>query len=595
MIRIPLRPLPRILEARAEGRNPAHIERENLRLRHEQMRDLARRRAEWRLLFLAALFFMGFALIGARMGLLAASPPHEPMPYQGEEIAAYRAEIQDRNGRILATNLVTNSLYAEMRYMVDGARAARELARIFPDIDAERLAARLTDPDRRFVWIRTRLSPEQVQAVHDIGEPGLLFGPREMRLYPNGRLAAHVLGGTSFGQQGVNAAEIVGTGGIEHRLDATLRDPDRAERPMRLSLDLTVQAIAAEVLDGGVSMLGARAGSATVMDARTGEIVAMVSLPDFDPNDRPAPPTEGDPTDSPLFNHAVQGVYELGSVMKAFGVAQALELDLVTPETMIDTRAPLRIGGHAINDFRNYGAEMSVRDVFVRSSNIGTARLAQMIGADRQRDFLQRFGFLEPASVELAETARARPQFPDRWTEISSMTISYGHGLSTSPLQLAAAYAALVNGGTRVEPTLLRRATAAPGERLISERTSAMMRALMRQVVTTGTASMAEVEGFVFGGKTGTADKPDPSGGYAEDRVIATFAGAFPLDDPRYVVVITLDEPNETSSGEARRTAGWTVVPVAAEIVRRTAPLLGLRPRDDARATAAIEAALQLR
>ena len=591
MTRIPLRPLARILEARAEGRNPEHIERENLRLRHEQMRDQARRRAEWRLVFLAAFFFIGFALVGARMGLLAASPPHEAAAFQGEEIAAFRAEIHDRNGRLLATNLVTNSLYAEMRYMVDGARAARELARIFPELDADRLAARLTDPDRRFVWVRARLSPEQMQAVHDIGEPGLLFGPREMRLYPNGRLAAHVLGGASFGQQGVSAAEIIGTAGIEHRLDARLRDPALAETPLMLSLDLGVQAIAAEVLDGGLNLLGARAGSAIIMDAHSGEIVAMVSLPDFDPNQRPAPPTEGDPTDSPIFNHAVQGVYELGSVMKAFAVAQALEERLVTPETMIDTRGPLRVAGFSINDFRNYGPQLSVTDVFVRSSNIGTARLAQLIGPERQREFMQRFGFLEAAPIELAETTRALPQFPERWRELSSMTISYGHGLSTSPVQLAAGYAALVNGGTRIEPTLLRRTAVVPGERLISEATSATMRRLMREVVTRGTASMAEVEGFAVGGKTGTADKPNPRGGYYRDRVIATFAGAFPMNDPRYVIVVTLDEPNETSSGEARRTAGWTVVPVAAEIVRRVAPLMGLRPQDPAE----IEAMLRLR
>lgn len=591
MIRIPLRPLARVLEARAQGENPVHIERENLRLRQEQMRDQARRRAEWRLLFMAALFFMGFALITARMGLLAASPVHEAAVLQGEDIVADRAEIHDRNGRLLATNLVTNSLYAEMRYMVDGDRAALELARIFPELDAARLAARLTDPDRRFVWIRARLSPEQVQAVHDIGEPGLLFGPREMRLYPNGRLAAHVLGGASFGQQGVSAAEIIGTAGVEHRLDARLRDPDMAETPVRLSLDLSVQAVAAEVLEGGMTMLGAQSASAIIMDAHSGEVVAMISLPDFDPNNRPPLPTEGDPTDSPLFNHAVQGVYELGSVMKAFAVAQALELGLVTPETMVDTRGPMRIGGFSISDFRNYGAQLSVADVFVRSSNIGTARLAQMIGPERQRTFLERFGFLETSPIELAETARARPQFPERWRELSAVTISYGHGLSTSPIQLAAGYAALVNGGTRVEPTMLRRTAVVPGERLVSQQTSAVMRSLMREVVTRGTASMAEVEGFAVGGKTGTADKPNPRGGYYANRVIATFAGAFPMNDPRYVIVVTLNEPNETSSGESRRTAGWTVVPVAAEIVRRVAPLMGLRPQG----AAEIEAGLRLR
>jgi cell division protein FtsI (penicillin-binding protein 3) len=591
MIRIPLRPLARILRAREQGGNPDAIERENLRLRIEHARDKARRRAEFRLLLLAVGFFMGFAVIGARMAVLAASPPEVAAPIAPERIESFRGDIVDRAGRVLATNLVTNSLYAELRYMVDGPRAARELVGIFPEFDEARLARRLTDPARSFDWLRGRLSPEQVQAVHDIGEPGLMFGPREMRLYPNGRLAAHVLGGATFGEQGVRAAEILGVAGVEHRMDARLRDPEAGRIPLALSLDLGVQATVAEVLHNGMSVLNARAAAAILMDAHTGEVVAMVSLPDFDPNARPAPPTEGQPTDSPIFNHAVQGVYELGSVMKAFAVAQALDLGLVDLDTRMDTRGPLRVGGFNINDFRNYGPSMSVADVFIRSSNIGTARLAQMIGADRQRGFLDSFGFLAPSPIELSESNRARPQFPDRWTSLSSMTISYGHGLSTSPIQLAAGYATLVNGGTRVEPTILRRPAAARGERLISEQTSAQMRQLMRAVVTGGTASMAEAPGYGVGGKTGTADKPGPTGGYLRDRVIATFAGAFPMNDPRFVLVVMLDEPETEAAGETRRTAGWTAVPVAAEIVRRTAPLMGLRPQTEAE----IEQGLRLR
>ena len=587
-IRVPLRPLARILQARAEGCNPDRIEAQNLRARLEALADQGWQAAEWRLILLAAAFFAGFALLGARMGLLAMTPAAETTVWQGEDIQNDRAEILDRNGRLLATNLVTNALYAEMRYMIDGNRAARELARIFPEIDAERMAARLTDPNRRFVWIRPRLSPEQAQAVHDIGEPGLLLGARRMRLYPNGPVAAHVLGGAAFGQQGVTAAEIVGTAGIEHRLDSRLRDPDLADVPLQLSLDLSVQAVAAEALQAGMDMLNARAAAAVIMEAGTGEIVAMVSLPDFDPNHRPPPPTEGHPTDSPIFNHAVQGLYELGSVMKAFTVAQALELGLVGETDMVDTRSPLRVGRLSITDFRSRGSRQTLSDVFVYSSNIGTARLAQQIGAERQRDFLTRFGFLEPVPLELSETARARPLYPDRWTELSAMTISYGHGMSTSPVHLAAGYAALVNGGFRVTPTILRRPDTQPGERLISARTSALMRSLMRQVVTRGTASFAEVPGYGFGGKTGTADKPTPQGGYYEDRVIATFAGAFPLNDPRYVVVVMLDEPSETSGREVRRTAGWTVVPVAAEIVRRVAPLLGVRPQPEGEIAAAL-------
>ena len=592
MTRTPLRPLARVLDARSQGVNPSGIERENLRLRREQARDAGRRRAEWRILFLAVAFFAGYAAVGAKMGMLAASPVAEPEAYTGETISGERADVLDRNGRLLATNLVTHSLYAETRYLVDGVRAAHELGRIFPDLDVDRLAARLTDPDRRFAWIRARVSPEQAQAAHDIGDPGLLLGPRDMRLYPNGTLAAHVLGGTNYGEQGVTAAEIEGIAGIELAADNRLSDPDLADVSLSLSLDLSIQAVVEEVLAGGIQVYNANGGSAILMDAYTGEIVSMASAPTFDPNDRPAPALSGDPADSPLFNRTVQGLYELGSVMKVFAVAQALEAGLVTPDTMIDTRGPLRFGRHRISDMHRMPAQMTVTDVLVESSNVGTARLAQMIGAERQRAFLQSFGFLDPMPIELPESRNVRPQYDPRWSEITSMTVSYGHGLSMTPLHLAAGYATIVNGGTRVQPTLLRRTNPAVGERVISEQTSRQMRAMLRRVVTDGTASMfGEAEGYAIGGKTGTADKPDPQGGYYDDRVVATFAGAFPMNDPRYVFVVTMDEPSVFAAGQNRRTAGWTVVPVVREMVERIAPMLGLRPQS----AAEIDAMLRLR
>jgi cell division protein FtsI (penicillin-binding protein 3) len=581
MIRTPLRPLARILDARARGGDPDAIERENLRLRNEQRRDRARLRAEGRLLVLSVAFLAGFALVGARMGLEAASEPREPRMAvsQGAAITANRADIVDRRGRVLATNLVTHSLYAQPPLMIDPERAAQELAAIFPDMEADALLRRFTAPGRKFIWLKRRLSPEQIQQVHEIGEPGLLFGPREMRLYPNGPLAAHVLGGAGFGREDVRAAEVIGTAGVERVFDAALRDPANGGAPLQLSLDLTVQAAVREVLEGGMRLLNAKGATAILMDARSGEIVTLISLPDFDPNARPNPLAEGDAADSPLFNRAVQGVYELGSVFKAFAVAQALDEGLVTPETMVDTRQPLVWGSFRITDFRHYGNRQSLTDVFVKSSNVGTARIAQQIGAERQRGFLDRLGLLEPTPVELTEAPGARPLLPGNWSELSTMTISYGHGLSSSPMHLAAAYAALVNGGTRVQPTLLRRARVEPGERVISAETSAIMRDLMRKVVTEGTATFAEVPGYAVGGKTGTADKPRRTGGgYEQGKVIATFAGAFPMSDPKYVLVVTLDEPVETSGTEPRRTAGWTAVPVAAEIIRRAAPLLGLRP-----------------
>ncbi len=578
MVRTPLRPLARILSARARGENPDAIERENVRLRHEAARDRARHRAEGRLLVLGIFFCVAFALVGAQMSLLAASDPTEPATgASGGAVRAGRADIVDRRGRILATNLMTYALYAQPPAMTDPKGAASALAKIFPDLDEQWLVRQFTGT-RKFVWVRRKMSPEQMQAVHEIGDPGLLFGPREMRLYPNGTLAAHVLGGTQYGLERVDGAEIIGTAGVEKAFDGYLRDPANLNRPLQLSLDLTVQATAREVLEGGMKLMHARGAAAVMLDAHTGEIVAMVSLPDFDPNARPAPLTQGNASDSPLFNRAVQGVYELGSTFKIFAVAEALEERLVSPDTMVVTKSPMVWGRYRIHDFHNYGPQLSVTDVIVKSSNVGTAHIAQLIGAARQQAFLKSLGFFEPTRVELVEAPGAKPLLPKKWSEISTMTISYGHGLSASPLHLGTAYASLLNGGMRVTPTLLVRPHPEAGPRVLSERTSAIARGMLRQVVERGTASLGDVPGYEVAGKTGTADKTKPSGGYYKDKVINTFASIFPAHDPKYVLIVTLDEPVETSGPLPRRTAGWTAVPVAAEMIRRVAPLLGMRP-----------------
>jgi cell division protein FtsI (penicillin-binding protein 3) len=458
----------------------------------------------------------------------------------GAEIVAQRADIVDRNGRILATNMTTHALYAHPADMVDPKGTATRLAEIFPELEAKALERRFTD-GRKFVWIRKVLSPEQMQAVHEIGDPGLLFGPREMRLYPNGTLLAHVLGGYSFGAEGVHSAEVIGTAGIEKAMDARLRDPAQGAEPLMLSIDLSVQATVEEVLQAGILALNAKGGAAIIMDVNTGEIIAMASAPTFDPNDRPVPivAKDAEPSDSPLFNRAVQGVYELGSTFKIFAAAQAMELGLVNPETMVDANAPMRWGRHKIGEFegKNYGPLLSVSDVIAKSSNVGTAHLALMIGPLRQQAFLKSLGFFEPTPLELVEAPGAKPLIPKRWPEIVTITTSYGHGMSASPLHLAAAYASILNGGTRVTPTLLRRPTVVPGERIVSERTSAQVRSMMRDTVTHGTATFADVEGYEVGAKTGTADKPKRTGGYYEDKVIATFAGIFPSSDPKYVLV----------------------------------------------------------
>lgn len=587
MTRTPLRPLARILAARREGENPDAIERENLVARHEADRDAQRQRAEGRLLVLGVAFLCAFAMVGLRMGALAASDPAEPRSAaSGAQIVAARADITDRNGRILATNLTTHALYAQPPHMIDPVKAARELAKIFPDLKEERLLKQFTG-ERKFIWIKRRISPEQQQAVFDIGDPGLLFGPREMRLYPNGALAAHVLGGAGFGREGVNSAEVIGVAGIERALDTELRDPGRGDVPLTLSLDLTIQAAVERVLEGGMRLMNARGAAAVLMDIHTGEIVSLASLPDFDPNDRPRPLTRGDQAESPLFNRAVQGLYELGSTFKIFTIAQGIEERLVSRSTWIDTTGPLRWGTHRIRDFRDHGKALTVEDVIVKSSNIGTARVAMMIGPERQQSFLGNLGLFKPTPVELIEAPGAKPLLPRNWSEIHTMTISYGHGMSASPLHMATAYATLLNGGYKVTPTLLKRETPVIGPQVVSSNTSKQARDMLRKVVSQGTASLADVAGYHVAGKTGTADKPKAQGGYYDEKVIATFASVFPANDPKYVLVVTLDEPIDTTGEKPRRTAGWTAVPVAAEVIRRVAPLLGLAPDTSAGVTLA--------
>jgi cell division protein FtsI (penicillin-binding protein 3) len=579
MIRIPLRPLARILDAREKGENPDVIERENKRLRHEDMQANSRASAEGRLLVLGAFFFIAFGVIGARMGSFATSDPVEPRSATlGSVISAARADIVDRNGNLLATNFDTHALYAQPKHMIDPQRAADELVKVFPDLDHARLIKDFTG-DRKFLWLKKKISPEQMQAVHEIGDPGLLFAPREMRLYPNGSLAAHVMGGASFGKEGVAAAEVIGVAGAEKYFDDYLRDPANGATPLQLSIDLTVQAASERILYGGMKLMNAKGATSVLMDVHTGEVISVVSLPDFDPNNRPRAATSGDQSDSPLFNRSVQGVYELGSVFKIFTAVQAIDLGLVNSSTMIDTKGPMRVGGFNIGEFRNknYGT-LSVTDIIVKSSNRGTGRMALQIGVKRQKAFLDSMGFFDPTPFEIVEASGGQPLLPERWTDLSAVTISYGHGLSSSPMHLAAGYAKIANGGRAVTPTLLKKTGPVYGPRVMSEGAAKAARMMLRKVVSQGTASFGEVEGYAVGGKTGTADKPNPSGGYYEKKVIATFVSMFPAHDPKYVLIVTLDEPVETSGDKPRRTAGWTAVPVAAEMIRRIAPLLGMRP-----------------
>ena len=579
MIRKPLRPISQIISARKNGQNPDHIERENIRQRHLKMEKVTRIRSESRLLVLIGFFFLSFLAIGLKMGMLSMITPAEPISStQIVQTLTKRADILDRNGSILATNLITNALYAKPNLMIDKQKAAKELVKIFPDLKLLNLVSQF-EGTKKFIWIKRKISPEQMQAVHELGEPGLKFGPREMRLYPNGRLAAHVLGGVRYGRQSVHSAELVGSAGVELQFDKFLQDELGSGDPLILSLDLGVQSAIGHVLQGGMQLMNAKGAAAILMDIHSGEIISMVSLPDFDPNDRVQKVSKKDGSQSSLFNKAVQGRYELGSVFKVFTAAMALEDGIVNQNTIVDTSSPIIWGKHRISNYHRLPEELPFTDVIVKSSNTGTSRLAKELGGVRQKEFLTNLGFFESTGIELVEGKQITSQYPSNWSEISTMTISYGHGISSSPLHLAAAFASVLNGGFKVNPTLLKRnGTDKIRKRVIRSDVSQTLIDILYQVVERGTASAARVHGYSVAGKTGTAKKVKPTGGYYNKKNITTFASVFPAEAPKYVLLVTLDEPVVITGLKSRRTAGWTAAPISSEIIYRAAPLLGVRP-----------------
>ena len=535
-----------------------------------------RPRDDWRLIVVMLALLLVYTAVGVRMGLMALNEPVEPQLARGAGMATpVRGEIVDRNGNLLAANLPAFSLYAHPREIKDAAAVARDLAAIFPDMSAEQLIKRLSRGSR-FVWIKRPITPRQRQRVLDLGYPGLKFGSRTMRIYPAGRTVAHIVGNVRAGNEDVRFAELVGAGGVEGYFDERLRDPARLGAPLELSIDLTVQAALRDVLAAGMAQFTAKGAMGVLMDVRTGELLALVSLPDFDPNRAPEP-FNGPPEFNPRFNRTVQGRYELGSTFKVLTAAFALESGVVGPETLIETGSALTYGRYRIRDMHRMPPEMTVTDIVVRSSNVGAARLALRVGTPRLKDYFKRLGFFEPLPLELAEAEHAPPLLPPKWTDLSSMTISFGHGIAVSPVHLAAAFATLAGGGKRVLPTLIK-GGAEPTERVFSPETARTMMRIIREVVRRGTGRRTNLPGYEVGGKTGTADKVRPGGGYYKSRVIATFASVFPTSSPRYALVISLDEPVDLSGPKPKREASRTAVPVTAAAIRRIAPLLGMRP-----------------
>ncbi len=514
-----------------------------------------------RLVVGAALFAFGFAALGA--GLVDATilrPDPEAHARYAPAAAAggpQRADIVDRNGELLATTVPAVGLYANTRLVTSPDEAALRLATVLPSLDLAEAARKLASGST-FVWLKRVVTPREAHAVNRLGEPGLGFLPTERRVYPAADLTAHIVGYTGIDNRGL--------AGVEARFDARLREAPT--EPLPLSVDLRFQYIVHQELAQAMSRFKASGAAAILLDADTAEVLAMVSLPVFDPN------SLHNAERSQRFNRAALGVYEMGSTFKAFTVAQALESGKMTLADGYDTSVPLRLARYTIRDFHGKNRWLSLPEIFIYSSNIGAAMIALELGVEAQREFLGKLGLLEAAPFELPETGA--PLLPPRWRELNVATIAFGHGIAVSPLQMTAAIAALVNGGVWRPPTLLTGPTER-GREVIAAQTSAEMRNLFRRVVTEGTGSKAAIKGYAVGGKTGTAEKLT-KGRYDGDRLVSSFVAAFPIDNPRFVILVVIDEPKGIPETHNYATGGWTAAPTAGRIVERIAPMAGIAP-----------------
>ena len=544
---------------RAEGRSEGRA-----RLQSRGAQALEQGRA--RLIVTAAMFSLAFGAVGVRLvdaTIFAHGPdggPAQAVRVPEVPVPQTRADITDRNGVLLATSLSTASLYADPKLVIDPAEAARRISELLPDVHRERLLADLKG-DKRFVWIRRNLTPRQEYEVNRLGLPGLFFQREERRVYPQGALMAHVVGFTSVDNSGL--------AGVEQSQDERL---SAGGEPLRLSIDVRLQHILRREIQQQITDFTAIGGAGMILDVHTGELLAMVSLPDFDPQE----PGEADAANR--FNRDTLGVYEIGSVFKIFNTAMALDHGAIRLTDSFDTR-PVHIGRFTITDYHPTNRPMSVPEIFKESSNIGSLHIAERVGIERQRAFLGKLGMLKAPQLELPEVGR--PLLPNPWTQVSLMTVAYGHGIAVTPMQAVTGVAAMVNGGILRPATLLKQPEGEeiPGTRVIRQDTSEVMRRLMRLVVTEGTAKQSEAPGYLLGGKTGTAEKV-AAHGYAKKALLSSFYGAFPMNDPRYVVVVMVDEPKGNKKSYGFATAGWVAAPAVSRIVQQIGPLLGVRPVD---------------
>ena len=516
-------------------------------------------------------FVAFYCVIGGRLvyyGSLQPEATSSIMP--ADRLMASRPDILDRNGEVLATDIRTVSLFAEPHKIVDPDEVIEKLRLVLPDIDSKQIYNKLSSKSR-FQWLRRQLTPKQQSEILALGIPGIGFRPEKRRFYPGGATAAHVVGYVNIDNRGVAGMErYIDSQGLAD-LAAVGMTSDQPLEPVHLSIDIRVQAILREVLMSSIAKFKAKGAGGVVLDANTGEVLAMASAPDFDPNDPAGGGEEG------WLNRMSNGTFEMGSTFKSFTLAMALDSGKVDMNSSFDARYPIRIGGYTIKDFHGKGRVLSMAEVFQYSSNIGTAKMADVVGIDGHKEFLTRLGLLSKMRTELPEVAQ--PSQPREWKKINSITISFGHGVSTTPLQTAVAGAALVNGGRLIEPTFLPRTkeqTASFAEQVIKPKTSDNMRWLFDWNGTNGSGKNALVEGFNVGGKTGTADKVI-NGRYNHDHNFNAFLAAFPMYNPEYVVLTFIDDPR--SETDRAVLAGNSAAPMTKEIIRRSAAILGVKPR----------------
>ncbi|UOM33608.1 penicillin-binding protein 2 [Acuticoccus sp. I52.16.1] len=525
------------------------------------------------LLLLGCVAILG--VISARLVTLASAPAVAASLYAAspqDDVQAARPDIVDRNGEVLATDLATASLYAEPRNITDVDEAVDLLTREIPELNADKLREELST-DRGFIWLQREVSGRKREAVHNLGIPGIGFLTETKRFYPGGSTVGHIVGHTNIDNAGIAGMEKTIDGGGLSALQLTgLARKGRDLAPVRLSVDLRVQHAVRDELSRAIERYQALAAIGIILDAKTMEVVAMTSLPDYDPND-PAQALE-----EVRMNRAMAGVYEMGSVFKTFTLAMGLDSGIITPSSRIDARGKLQIGKYAIGDFHGKNRVLTAAEVFQYSSNIGSSRIALMLGPERQKAYFKSFGFLDRLESELPEAAM--PLVPSSWPKITQATTSFGHGISVTPMHTAVAAAAMINGGIYAPPTFYPRSEAETmriGRRVISPQASQQMRALFKLNGEEGSGRSALVPGYSVGGKTGTAEKAS-KGGYNKNKRFNSYLAAFPIDDPQYVVLVVLDEP-KPEEGKHYATAGWNAAPTVANVISRVGPMLHVEPR----------------